>query len=114
MSYNAKADVARGWLPLSDVADIGGRGVRQMLILADIGGRGVWTPPFLADVICEQPLSGHFFNKSVADCRHWGFPKNLTFHHFHDDDDDDDGESTCSSTPAITLGHQRDDHSSDS
>ena len=21
------------------------------------GGRGVWTPPFLADIICEQPLS---------------------------------------------------------
>ena len=26
MSYNAKADVMRGGLPLSDVADIGGRG----------------------------------------------------------------------------------------
>ena len=32
-------------------------GVGQFLTLADKGGRGVWTPPFLADVICEQPLT---------------------------------------------------------
>ena len=37
-------------------SDIGGRGVGQFLPLADKGRRGVWTPPFLADVICEQPL----------------------------------------------------------
>ena len=30
--------------------------VGQFLTLADKGGGGVWTPPFLADVICEQPL----------------------------------------------------------
>ena len=29
----------------------GGGGVRQMLTL------GVWTPPFLAVIICEQPLT---------------------------------------------------------
>ena len=27
-----------------------------MMTMADKGGRGVWTPPFLADIICEQPL----------------------------------------------------------
>ena len=40
----------------SDIADEGGRGVRQMLMLAEEGGRGGLDPPFLADVICEQPL----------------------------------------------------------
>ena len=35
----------------------GRRGVGGILILADKGGRGVWTPPFLADIICEQPLN---------------------------------------------------------
>ena len=29
-----------------------------MLTMADKGGKGVWTPPFLADIICEQPLTG--------------------------------------------------------
>ena len=28
-----------------------------MLTMADIGGRGGLDPPFLADIICEQPLS---------------------------------------------------------
>ena len=37
--------------------DTGGGGVGQFLTLADKGGKGVWTPPFLADVICEQPLT---------------------------------------------------------
>ena len=27
-----------------------------MLKMADKGGGGVWTHPFLADIICEQPL----------------------------------------------------------
>ena len=36
-------------------ADKGGRGVSQKLTFADRGG-GVYEPPFLADVICEQPL----------------------------------------------------------
>ena len=42
----------------------GGGGVGEMLTMAEKGGRGVgeiltmavWTPPFLADLICEQPL----------------------------------------------------------
>ena len=25
--------------------------------MADKGGGEVWTPPFLADIICEQPLT---------------------------------------------------------
>ena len=35
----------------------GGGGVGEMLTMADKGGRGVWTPQFLADIICEQPLT---------------------------------------------------------
>ena len=27
-----------------------------MLTMAERGGGGVWTNPFLADIICEQPL----------------------------------------------------------
>ena len=34
-----------------------GGGVDQFLILADKGGGGVCKPPFLADIICEQPLT---------------------------------------------------------
>ena len=32
-------------------------GVEEMLTMADKGGRRDWTPPFLADIICEQPLT---------------------------------------------------------
>ena len=46
-----------GGLANADMADKGGRGIREMLTMADKGGRGVWTPPpFLADIICKQPL----------------------------------------------------------
>ena len=38
------------------MADKGGGGVGEMLTMAEEGWRGVWTPPFLADIICEQPL----------------------------------------------------------
>ena len=35
----------------------GGGGVGEMLTMADKGGGGLWTPPpFLAAIICEQPL----------------------------------------------------------
>ena len=33
-----------------------------MLTMAYKGGRGVWTPPFLADIICEQPLIGEILS----------------------------------------------------
>ena len=40
------------------IADKGGRGGKP---ISDFwltrGGGGVWTPPFLADIICEQPLT---------------------------------------------------------
>ena len=35
----------------------GGGGVGEMLTMADKGGRGGLDPPFLADIICEQPLT---------------------------------------------------------
>ena len=49
-------------------ADEGGRGVGEILTMADKGWRGGWgnadkgargglAPPFLADIICEQPLT---------------------------------------------------------
>ena len=56
------------------ISDKGGGGVGQFLIFSDKGGRGgkpisdfwltrggggVWTPPFLADIICEQPLKSY-------------------------------------------------------
>ena len=34
-----------------------GRGVGQFIILADKGEGGGLDPPFLADIMCEQPLS---------------------------------------------------------
>ena len=35
--------------------------VKEMLTLADEGGRGGQDPPsFLADIICEQPLSENY------------------------------------------------------
>ena len=34
-----------------------GRGFWQMLTLADKEGGGRLEPPFLADIICEQPLN---------------------------------------------------------
>ena len=34
-------------------------GFGQILTLADKGGGGVWTPKFLADIICEHPLTLH-------------------------------------------------------
>ena len=41
-------------------SDKGGEGgVGPFLTLADKGGGGVWTPPFLAEVICEQPLMSY-------------------------------------------------------
>ena len=43
----------------------GGGGEGQFLILANKVGRGVWTPSFLADIICEQPLTG--FGPGVED-----------------------------------------------
>ena len=36
------------------ISDKGGGGVGQFL--TDKGGRGFLTPPFLADIMCEQPL----------------------------------------------------------
>ena len=39
------------------LADKEGKGVWQLLILADKGEGGVYTPPFLADIICEEPLT---------------------------------------------------------
>ena len=41
----------------TETSDKGGGKVGQFLILADKGGGGVWTPPFLADIVCEQPLT---------------------------------------------------------
>ena len=38
------------------MADKGERRVWEMLTLADKGGGGMDPPPFLADIICEQPL----------------------------------------------------------
>ena len=38
------------------MADQGGGGVGEMLTIADKGGRGGLEPPFLATIICEQPL----------------------------------------------------------
>ena len=38
------------------MADKGGGGGWEMLTMADKGGRGGLDPPFLADIICEQPL----------------------------------------------------------
>ena len=40
----------------ADKTDKGGRGVGEMLTMADKGRRGGLDPPFLADIICEQPL----------------------------------------------------------
>ena len=41
------------------MADKGGRGNGEMLTMADKGGRGgLPPPPFLADMICKQPLKG--------------------------------------------------------
>ena len=55
------------------ISDEGGRGLSHFLFFSDMGGRGgkpisnfwlirvgggIWTPPpFLADILCEQPLS---------------------------------------------------------
>ena len=41
------------------MTDKGGRGVGEMLTMTDKWGRGVWTHPFLADIICEQPLNAN-------------------------------------------------------
>ena len=41
---------------LLTMADEGGRGIGEMLTMADKGGKGALDPPFLADIICEQPL----------------------------------------------------------
>ena len=62
-------------VPKNRIFDKGGRGVSQFQIFSDKGGRGgrpisdfwltgggrgVWTPPFLADIICEQPLIDNY------------------------------------------------------
>ena len=39
------------------IADKGGWGDGEMLTMADKGGRVVLTVQFLADIICEQPLT---------------------------------------------------------
>ena len=39
----------------------GGGGVGEMLTMGDEGGRGGLDPPFLADIICEQPLTTDTF-----------------------------------------------------
>ena len=49
-----------GWgvspfLIFSDKGERGGKPISDFWLTR--GGGGVWTPPFLADVICEQPLS---------------------------------------------------------
>ena len=46
-----------------------------MLTMADEGGRGVWTLPFLADIICEQPLRLKFF----TDLSFFGCSVNMLF-----------------------------------
>ena len=38
-------------------ADEGEGGVSQMLTIADGGGRGVHEPLILAEIICEEPLN---------------------------------------------------------
>ena len=38
------------------MADKGGGGVKEMQTMADKGGRRGLDPPFLADIVCEQPL----------------------------------------------------------
>ena len=43
----------------------GGGGVGKMLIMADKGGREGLDPPFLADIICEQPLTSRIYLVSV-------------------------------------------------
>ena len=40
----------------AEKADKGGRRVGEMLTMADKGESGGLDPPFLADIICEQPL----------------------------------------------------------
>ena len=40
----------------------GGWGVGEMLTMADKGWRGVLDPPLLADIICEQPLTGRLIS----------------------------------------------------
>ena len=58
MQQNMNSDKGGGVSHFLIFADKGGRGVGQFLILAHKGGRGglVYKPPFLADIICEQPL----------------------------------------------------------
>ena len=56
----ANADIAdkgvRGVGEMLTMADKGWRGVGEMLTVADKGGRGGLDLPFLADIVCEQPL----------------------------------------------------------
>ena len=56
----ANADIADkgGWGvgEMLILADKGGRGVGEMLTMADKEGRGGLDPTFFADIICEQPL----------------------------------------------------------
>ena len=44
----------------------GAGGVGEMLIMADKGGKGCLDPPFLADIICEQPLKQ--YNTDLPKC----------------------------------------------
>ena len=43
-------------------------GVGEMLTMADKGGRGGGIPPFLADIICEQPLTSKL-NRKYKNCQ---------------------------------------------
>ena len=49
----------------SEKADKGGRGVGEMLTMADKEGRGGLDPPFLADIICEKPLTTTKYTKAL-------------------------------------------------
>ena len=50
-------------------SDKGGGGVSQFLIFGWQGGKGgVWTSPFLADIICEPPLTAWTLMKPHIPC----------------------------------------------
>ena len=63
LEYTHKNDVAKGGGVRQMLTGLTewGRGVGEMLTMADEGGRGGLAPPFLADIICEQPLNTSFF-----------------------------------------------------
>ena len=59
------------WQMLTKLTKRGG-GVGEMLTIADKGGRGGLDPPspFLADIICEQPL-GHSKSQRALKLHFW-------------------------------------------